>query len=331
MAEVESLDGEPRADGRGVQLREHRARARSTPISRRTRSTSVAARKSLGVAQKRIAERLRDLYVNGEGDSTLEVISRVEQPRRHHRPARRDRARLERGHADPPDGQAVPQGGRDPPRQLAGRARRPGADRRRAGRAEAGDRVAARGAERLLSSVKDEIAQMQAEEARRQAALAAQARARAQAAQLAAQQAAAQQTVRHGRSTLPEYDANVPAARYGPRSSRDRAAVPRRCRTSGAGRAPRPGSTARASWLRLRADRRLSPAPRRVAVRLRDPGLMRPAGARRPRLLQRSRPHRDLHRRRPVHPRAAHGRRREDLEPRTSPGTRRPSSALAGL
>ena len=34
----------------------------------------VAARKSLVVSQKRIAERLRDLYVNGEGDSTLEVI-----------------------------------------------------------------------------------------------------------------------------------------------------------------------------------------------------------------------------------------------------------------
>ena len=34
----------------------------------------VAARKSLVVSQKRIATRLRDLYINGEGDSTLEVI-----------------------------------------------------------------------------------------------------------------------------------------------------------------------------------------------------------------------------------------------------------------
>ena len=34
----------------------------------------VAARKSLVVARGRIAERLRDLYINGEGDSTLEVI-----------------------------------------------------------------------------------------------------------------------------------------------------------------------------------------------------------------------------------------------------------------
>ena len=34
----------------------------------------VAARKSLNVAQRRISERLRDLYVNGDGDSTLEVL-----------------------------------------------------------------------------------------------------------------------------------------------------------------------------------------------------------------------------------------------------------------
>jgi cell wall-associated NlpC family hydrolase len=68
---------------------------------------------------------------------------------------------------------------------------------------------------RLLSSVKDEIAKMQAEEARRQAALAAQARARAQAAAQLAQQApqdAAQQTYDQSFDT-PTYDA--PAARYG--------------------------------------------------------------------------------------------------------------------
>ena len=61
----------------------------------------VAAKKSLVVAQARIAERLRDLYVNGQGDSTLEVLLGLEQPRRHHRAARRDRARLEPGRADP--------------------------------------------------------------------------------------------------------------------------------------------------------------------------------------------------------------------------------------
>ena len=34
----------------------------------------VVARKSLNVAQRRVATRLRDLYVNGESDSTLDVI-----------------------------------------------------------------------------------------------------------------------------------------------------------------------------------------------------------------------------------------------------------------
>ena len=38
-----------------------------------------------------------------------------------------------------------------------------------------------------------------------------------------------------------------------------------------------------------------------------------PAG--RPRLLRRPRSHGDVHRRRPVHPRPAHGRRRQDLQP----------------
>ena len=47
--------------------------------------------------------------------------------------------------------------------------------------------------------------------------------------------------------------------------------------------------------------------------------------ARRPRLLLRPRPRRDLHRRRPVHPRAAHRRRGQDLEPGRRLGT---SSAL---
>ena len=63
-----------RADDRGVELREYRARPDRRRPRRRTRSTSSAARKSLGVAQGRIQERLRDLYINGEGDSTLEVI-----------------------------------------------------------------------------------------------------------------------------------------------------------------------------------------------------------------------------------------------------------------
>ncbi|HZN21773.1 MAG TPA: NlpC/P60 family protein, partial [Gaiellaceae bacterium] len=149
-----------------------------------------AARKSLGVAQSRIAERLRDLYVDGDGDSTLEVIfgssslddiiSRLDaiqrvssedtrilaEVKRYRKAVETRRARLKDARAD----QA---------RVVAERA---------AQKQEIESRLADR--QQLLSSVKDEIARMQAEEARRQAALAAQARARLEAARLAAQQAA---------------------------------------------------------------------------------------------------------------------------------------------
>jgi cell wall-associated NlpC family hydrolase len=149
----------------------------------------AAARKSLGVAQSRIAERLRDLYVNGDGDSTLEVIfgssslddiiarldaiQRVSsedtrilmEVKRYRKAVQTRRARLKDARED----QA---------RVVAERA---------AQKQAIEGRLAER--QQLLASVKDEIAQMQAEEARRQAALAAQARARLEAATLAAQQA----------------------------------------------------------------------------------------------------------------------------------------------
>ena len=48
----------------------------------------------------------------------------------------------------------------------------------------------------------------------------------------------------------------------------------------------------------------------------------------RPRLLQRARPRRHLHRRRAVHPRAAHRRRRQDLEPERARRLRRRPPAL---
>ncbi|OFW52473.1 MAG: hypothetical protein A2146_00930 [Actinobacteria bacterium RBG_16_67_10] len=175
----------------------------------------VAARKSLVVAQGRIAERLRDLYVNGEGDSTLEVIlgsqslddiiARLDAIQRvssqdagilksvkqYRREVETRRARLQEARAD----QA---------RLVRERA---------AQKASIEGRLAGR--QRLLSSVKDEIVQLQAEERQRQAALAAQAQARAQAQQLAAQiqQDTAQATYDESFVT-PSYDASVPAARY---------------------------------------------------------------------------------------------------------------------
>ena len=176
----------------------------------------VAARKSLVVAQGRIAERLRDLYVNGEGDSTLEVIlgsqslddiiSRLDaiervssqdagilkSVRQYRREVETRRARLHEARTS----QA---------RMVAERA---------AQKASIEGRLSER--QQLLASVKDEIAQLQAEEQARQAALAEQARARAQAQQLAAQiqQDTAQSTYDESFAT-PTYDANVPAARYG--------------------------------------------------------------------------------------------------------------------
>ena len=58
-------------------------------------------------------------------------------------------------------------------------------------------------------------------------------------------------------------------------------------------------------------------------------GLVRRPAGRRPRLLQRARPRRHLHRRRPVHPRPAHGRRRQDLEPERPRRLRRRPPPLA--
>jgi cell wall-associated NlpC family hydrolase len=145
----------------------------------------VAARKSLNVAQRRIAERLRDLYVNGEGDSTLEVIlgaqslddiiarldaiSRVSsQDARILRTVKRYRAEVETRRAKLKDARV------DQAQIVSERA---------AQKASIESRLAER--QQLYESVKDEIAELQAAERQRQAMLIAQARER-----LAAQQAA---------------------------------------------------------------------------------------------------------------------------------------------
>jgi cell wall-associated NlpC family hydrolase len=173
----------------------------------------VAARKSLGVAQRRIQERLRDLYVNGEGDSTLEVIlgsrslddiitrldaiervstqdtSILHTVKRYRKEVETRRENLQEARADQADIVAE---------QAA---------QKQYIESELAEQ------QQLLASVKDEIAEMRAEEQRRQAALAAQARAREQAAQLAAE-AVSQQTYDTAVVT-PTYDANLPAPRYG--------------------------------------------------------------------------------------------------------------------
>jgi peptidoglycan DL-endopeptidase CwlO len=178
----------------------------------------VVARKSLNVAQARVATRLRDIYINGDGDTTLEVlfgsrslddiidrldaIERVSaqdsrilaEVREYRRQVQEHRGKLKEARTE--QAQVV------------------------ADRAAHKESIEAQLAERqqLLASVEDEIERLKEEERRRQAALAAQARARAQAA-LAAQEAAAtaaqQQATTYAPASVPEYDPNLASSRYG--------------------------------------------------------------------------------------------------------------------
>ena len=177
----------------------------------------VAARKSLVVAQRRISVRARDLYINGQGDSTLEVIlgssslddiiarldaiERVSsQDSQILRTVKKYRKEVETRRETLRDKRA------DQARIVADQV---------AQKQSIESQIAEQN--QLLASVKDEIAKMRAEEARQQAALAAQARARAQAAAQIASQAqvdATQQTYVAPVET-PSYDPNLPAARYG--------------------------------------------------------------------------------------------------------------------
>ncbi len=177
----------------------------------------VAARKSLVVAQRRIAVRARDLYINGQGDSTLEVllgssslddiiarldaIERVSsQDTQILRTVTKYRKEVETRRETLQDKRA------DQARIVAEQV---------AQKQSIESQLAEQN--QLLSSVKDEIVRMRAEEARQQAALAAQARARAATAALLASQAqldVTQQTYDTA-AVAPTYDPNLPAARYG--------------------------------------------------------------------------------------------------------------------
>jgi cell wall-associated NlpC family hydrolase len=170
-----------------------------------------AARKSLNVAQRRIAERLRDLYVNGDGDTTLDVllgsrslddvISRIDAI---HRVSGQDSRIL----TSVREYRHQVQTHRTKLRDARSEQAEVVADRA-AQKASIESQLAER--EQLLASVKDEIQRMQAEERRRQAELAAQARAAAQAA-LAAQEAAATvQAVQVTESYVPSESGLPPA------------------------------------------------------------------------------------------------------------------------
>lgn len=177
----------------------------------------VAARKSLGIAQTRIQRRLRELYINGEGDSTLEVllgssslddvIARLDAIERVSsqdsnilRTVKQYRKEVETRRSNLQEARA------DQSRIVAEQA---------AQKQSIESTIAEQN--RMLSTVKVEIAKLRAEEQRRQAALAVQARARAQATEAAAQ-AATQQTVvptTYDQATPePSYDPSLPPPRY---------------------------------------------------------------------------------------------------------------------
>jgi cell wall-associated NlpC family hydrolase len=148
----------------------------------------VAARKSLNVAQRRIAQRLRDLYVYGAGDSTLEVllgakslddvIDRLEAIQRVSSQDARILSEVRAYRREVQTRRAKLNDAREEQAQVVAE--------RAAQKASIESQLEER--RQFLASVKDEIARMQEEERRRQAEVAAQARARLEAMRLAQQQ-----------------------------------------------------------------------------------------------------------------------------------------------
>ncbi len=175
----------------------------------------VAAKRSLGVAQERIEERLRDLYINGEGDSTLEVIlgssslddiiARLDAIERVSSQDTQILRTVKRYRKEVETRRASLQEARVDQAQIV------------AEQAAQKQSIESQLAEqnRMLESVKGEIAEMRAEEQRQQAALAAQARAAAQAAQAAAQATQDVADTYDPSYIQPAYDPNLPAPRFG--------------------------------------------------------------------------------------------------------------------
>ncbi len=171
----------------------------------------VAAKKSLVVAQARIEERLRDLYVKGSGDSTLEVllgarslddiIARLDAIERVSHQDTRVLAAVKKFRKEVETRRASLQKARTDQAEIVAE--------RAAQKYSIESRLAER--EQLLASVKDEISQLQAEERAQQARLAAEARARAQAQQLALVQ---ETTDAYDSLAQDTYVVDVPAARY---------------------------------------------------------------------------------------------------------------------
>jgi peptidoglycan DL-endopeptidase CwlO len=149
----------------------------------------VVAKGSLVVARGRIATRLRDLYIRGDSDSTLEVllgarslddiIAGLDAIERVSRQDGRVLTAVKRFRKEVESRRSQLQKARADQAQIVAE--------RAAQKATIESRLAER--EQLLASVKDEIAKLQAEERARQVRLAAEARARLEAQRLAALEA----------------------------------------------------------------------------------------------------------------------------------------------
>jgi cell wall-associated NlpC family hydrolase len=176
-----------------------------------------AARKSLGRAQQTIAQRLRDLYVHGGGDSTLEVllgsrslediVTRLDAIQRVSKQDSRVLSDVRRYKREVLTRRANLRDARQQQTQIVAQ--------RAADRQTIEGKIAEQS--RLYESVKDEIAQLKAEERARQTRLAAAARARLQAQQAAEQQSHTEiaQAVAAAAADEVTYNGDLPEAQYG--------------------------------------------------------------------------------------------------------------------
>ena len=233
----------------------------------------VIARSSLGIAQTHIAKRLRALYINGDSGGAVEVILGA-------RSLDDLLDRLDMAQAVGGQDAQVLQDVRRFRNEVETRRAKLKSDRARQAQVVA-DRAARKRSiesqlaerQRLLASVKDEIARMEAAERRRQAELERQARARL-AAEAAARASARQQTLELSSSGTPATDytpdvgvrlRDARASREVRRRRRDRDGVPRHPLRLGR-REPVRLRLLGARDVRLRAGRDLAAAQRRDAV-----------------------------------------------------------------
>jgi cell wall-associated NlpC family hydrolase len=178
----------------------------------------VAAKKSLTHSRQAIATRVRELYVKGDGDSTLEVllgstsledvVNRLDAIQRVSSQDSRILSAVRRYKKEVLQRRSQLQDARAKQADLVQQ------------RAEQKQAIEGQISEQnqLLSTIKDQIEQLKIEEQQRQAQLIAQARARAEAIRLAAERAqhqVAAQAAVNASHVEPAYNPNVPAPQYG--------------------------------------------------------------------------------------------------------------------